>query len=349
MIKRIVCLVFTMVMMLLFFGCTTDEEQYGKYSGFTKNDDITYTDNSTETTDKNTYNSILTTENKNNVSTDIITNTNTAPTTIPTTTTNSITNVTSNTTDSMTVSSTTTIATDATEGEISSSTTDDIENTITSNIISESNNATMTTTKEPSNSDITEDTGTPVDKIVYNIGDKVHLGEYYRDTQGRYKGAIEWIVIDEKDGNYLLLSDYVLDCIVFDPDGNNDFTKSYLNNWLNSDFYNCFSNVEKKKILHAEYDCSGKKFFAYVTIPSASEYIKYNLLDSKYTFYAKSQGLSTYNNICCWWLRSTDFSNYDKEGRADWVHYNGYNNTCSFCTRSEGIKPMLWYNPNGGQ
>ena len=188
-------------------------------------------------------------------------------------------------------------------------------------------------------------------KIVYNIGDKVYLGEYYKDTQGKSKSAIIWKVIDEKDGNYLLLSDYVLDCIVFDPDGNNDFTKSYLNNWLNSDFYNCFSDTEKKKILYAEYDCSGKRFFAYVTIPSASEYIKYNnLLDSKFTSYARSQGISTSNVDCCWWLRSTDFSNYDKKGRADFVHYNKYNkNTYSFCVRNEGIKPMLWYNPNGGQ
>lgn len=342
--KRIMCFVFAMVLVVSLFGCTTDEEQYGEYSSVIKNDDITYTDDSTETTDKNTYNSILTTENKNNVSTDIVTNTNTAPTIIPTTTTNSITNMTSDTTDSITASSTTTIVTDATEGEMSSSATDDIEITI-----SESNNTIMTTTKEPSNSDITEDIGTPVDKIVYNIGDKVRLGEYYQDRQGRYKRTIEWTVIDEKDGNYLLLSDYVLDSIVFDPDGNNDFTQSYLNNWLNSDFYDCFSDVEKKKILYAEYDCSGKKFFAYVTIPSASEYIKYNLSDSKYTFYAKSQGLSTYNSICCWWLRSTDFSYSDKKGKADWVHYNGYNNTYSFCTRKEGIKPMLWYNPNGGQ
>lgn len=358
MIKRVICLVFAMVLVLSLFGCATDEEQYGEYSSVTKNDDITHTNDSTETTDKNIYNSILTTENKNNVSTDIVTNTNTVSTIIPTTNTNSTTNVTSNTTDSITASSTTTITTDATEGEVSSSTTDDIENTIASNTISDSNNTIMTTTKEPSNSDITEDVGTAVDKIVYNIGDKVYLGEYYKDVQGRHRGAIEWTVIDEKDGNYLLLSKNILDCQAFDTNGNNDFAKSSLNNWLNTTFLNnAFSNEEKARIVYSKYDYSKKELWAYITIPSIPEVIEYeSFLYHGATLYAAALGVEGSNSKCTWWLRSTDFiSSSNKTGMADCVHYGkiysyGYSKyPYTHCTREEGIKPMLWYNPNGGQ
>ncbi|MCR4908144.1 MAG: DUF6273 domain-containing protein, partial [Lachnospiraceae bacterium] len=69
---------------------------------------------------------------------------------------------------------------------------------------------------------------------------------------GKYPGKkdIEWIVLDEKDGDMLLLSRYSLECMRYENDNKSTtWETSDLRKWMNGFFYNkAFSISEKKKI-----------------------------------------------------------------------------------------------------
>lgn len=85
------------------------------------------------------------------------------------------------------------------------------------------------------------DSNTLVDFI-----DTVKFGNYMQnDAKGKVKEPIEWIVLDKKDGQALLLSKYILDCksminkkenVSFNPLG--CWEGSDLLKWLNNDFLN---------------------------------------------------------------------------------------------------------------
>ena len=72
-------------------------------------------------------------------------------------------------------------------------------------------------------------------------------------TYGSYQGeAIEWRVLDKKDDEVLLLSEYGLDAQPFDTSGKDRvlWKDSTIRKWLNDDFYNsAFSEDEKKNIV----------------------------------------------------------------------------------------------------
>ena len=97
------------------------------------------------------------------------------------------------------------------------------------------------------------------------VGDIVTFGSYEQD--GRLSNGsepIEWDVLDEKDGRYLLISHYVLDVQQFD-DGRTDtslradedesstfvtWETCSLRKWLNNEFYNtAFSATEQQYIV----------------------------------------------------------------------------------------------------
>ena len=58
---------------------------------------------------------------------------------------------------------------------------------------------------------------------------------------GSYQGEpVEWRVLDKKDGEILLLSEYGLDILPFDDSGSGSiiWENSSIRNWLNNEFYN---------------------------------------------------------------------------------------------------------------
>lgn len=105
---------------------------------------------------------------------------------------------------------------------------------------------------------------TEIDLAGIQVGDIVTLGVYEQDsdiTNG--EEAIEWEVVGEKDGKYLLLSHYVIDYMPFDNGGawdvlmaNQELADSFctwdtstVRAYLNSEFYdNAFSEKEKEHI-----------------------------------------------------------------------------------------------------
>lgn len=96
------------------------------------------------------------------------------------------------------------------------------------------------------------------------VGNVVTFGSYEQDADfSNGKEPLEWDVIGQKDGAYLLITHYVIDCKKFD-DGSSDKTiqaneaksasqatweKSSIRNWLNSDFYaEAFTEKEQSMI-----------------------------------------------------------------------------------------------------
>lgn len=103
-----------------------------------------------------------------------------------------------------------------------------------------------------------------VDLAGIQVGDIVTLGVYEQDSDiENGKEAIEWEVVGEKDGKYLLLSHYVIDYMPFDNGGAWDvlmanqvladsfctWETSTVRAYLNSEFYDkAFSDKEKEHI-----------------------------------------------------------------------------------------------------
>lgn len=79
----------------------------------------------------------------------------------------------------------------------------------------------------------------------------LEVGEHI--TYGKYQGEdIVWRVVDKKDGEVLLLSEYGLDAQPFDTSGKIrvSWKDSTIRKWLNDDFYNsAFSEEERENII----------------------------------------------------------------------------------------------------
>ncbi len=85
------------------------------------------------------------------------------------------------------------------------------------------------------------------------VGDTVKMGHYDQDNN-TYNGeeAIEWVVLDVKDGNALVITkDGLVGFRVFETDKSN-WEDCEIRKWINSDFYeSSFSAGEKGKIVEA--------------------------------------------------------------------------------------------------
>jgi hypothetical protein len=125
------------------------------------------------------------------------------------------------------------------------------------------------------------------------VGDVVTFGSFEQDGEVS-NGAepIEWDVLGEKDGAYLLISHYVLDNRVFDDkqsdntvgvdddivDTSATWEKCSLRKWLNDDFYNsAFSDTEKEYIMQVTNHTSD--FTDFAGTEDATQYL-FNVLDS---------------------------------------------------------------------
>ena len=75
----------------------------------------------------------------------------------------------------------------------------------------------------------------------------IEIGEHV--MYGSYQGEpVEWRVLDKKDGEILLLSEYGLDILPFDDSGSGSiiWENSSIRNWLNNEFYNSTFSKEEQ-------------------------------------------------------------------------------------------------------
>ncbi len=190
------------------------------------------------------------------------------------------------------------------------------------------------------------------------VGDYVTFGAYEQDndpTNG--KEAVEWLILDSKDGKVLVTSKYVLDHQTITPERiDADWGSSSLRTWLNQDFFNtAFSQEERAHIplvelLFETYPHSyANSIFSDPTqdnvfLLSCFEVDTYFTTDEerqcKPTPYAVAQGVlaSPYNGNAWWWLRV----NHDGNTQTDIINNKGKLTSVSNDFEQLGVRPALW-------
>lgn len=202
-------------------------------------------------------------------------------------------------------------------------------------------------------------------------GKVVTLGRYEQDndlTNGAE--AIEWIVLDIRDGRALLLSKYALDCCVYDPHypSNVTWAECALEDWLNDDFYNAaFDAGEQAKIADTKvitadnpvhHTIGGAEVTDKVFLLSMEDVTNedfgfinsYNADSARWclpTAYAIARGCNCLwspndaNHGCCWWWLRTpgnynrSVSGVDSGGGVDPTGY-------AIDDDGNGVRPAMW-------
>lgn len=159
--------------------------------------------------------------------------------------------------------------------------------------------------------------------ITIKKGDIIKFGNYPQDSNGN-TSPIEWLVLDIKENEALLISRYGLDCKEYhNVHTNITWEDCDLRKWLNNDFIkSAFSEGEAKKIKvselknedNPEYRTRGgnntKDRIFCLSINEAEHYFGSNEdRQCKPTAYAIKQRAyrDFYNKCCFWWLRSPGF------------------------------------------
>ena len=178
---------------------------------------------------------------------------------------------------------------------------------------------------------------------------------------GNYHGAVEWLVLDKKDGKALLISKYCLDAKEYDKNENNEsvtWETSTFRQWLNSGFIDeTFTDEEKTLICGTHLQNTdnpkwgtngGSNTTDKVFLLSIDEATRYFASDkarmAEATDYAKDKGIfvSEENGKSWWWMRSLGRNNSD----AAYVDIGGsVRNYGSYANDGEsGVRPAMWVN-----
>ena len=108
-------------------------------------------------------------------------------------------------------------------------------------------------TEEPKQEETSPDVETMLQAMkAANVNDYVTFGTYEQDNvKDNGPEAIEWRVLDKKDGKVLLLSNYALEYKAYNEEYSEEVTweTCTLRKWLNEEFYNtAFTSAEKQYI-----------------------------------------------------------------------------------------------------
>ncbi len=195
-----------------------------------------------------------------------------------------------------------------------------------------------------------------------SVGDYITFGSYEQDNNtSNGKEAIEWLVLDVKDGKALVVSKYALDCQPYNTRHTGvTWETCTLRTWLNETFYNTAFTPAERSIIpmvtvvnsnnpygtKGGYDTSDKIFL--LSIDETKAFFSSNSVrECEATAYAKAQGTQTggsgvsYDRRCRWWLRSPGFG---QDNAAD-VHGNGdIDDTRGYgvALGGNGVRPAMW-------
>jgi len=232
-----------------------------------------------------------------------------------------------------------------------------------------------TTLKSEETTDTSKETDAELSKIATaKVGNIVQFGFYEQDNNtADGKEKIDWRVLVVKKGKALLLSVKILDCEPYNETVSVvNWATCTLRSWLNDNFYNtAFSFSEQARIKTSTianegdplYDTDGvntndKLFllsYADIINPaygfSSNEYAIDTARQAQGTDFAKSNGLSVYDNSPYlgngeWWLRTSGYQDLgcyvDGDGSANNINYYAY--VISVDNTSIGVRPALWIN-----
>ncbi len=186
-------------------------------------------------------------------------------------------------------------------------------------------------------------------------GDIVTLGTYVQGDSEGIKEAIEWIVLEIKEGKALLISKYALDAKKY-----GDFStyeNCSLRNWLNNEFINLAFSTEEKFLIHTstvkmcrepEYEIFHDSIiYDRIFLLSINEAEKYFDYDSerkcKPTKYVVSRGVYVALNGHCPWRLLPHGNDYLFPARVDSygkITYNGWLSENNYFP--DAIRPAMW-------
>lgn len=215
---------------------------------------------------------------------------------------------------------------------------------------------TINTEENTLNAETTEKGDNMNSEIAEN---ELNFGKYYTNNNKDLE-PIEWIQLDEKNGQKLLITKYAIDSVPFNNKKEAvSWDKSDIRKWLNDDFYNtAFSDEEKEKIAltkntaeknpnHPDNTVIGSNTEDNVFLLSYQEVSKYfpneNDRILKPTKYAEEKGCYTNGNgDVAWWTRSAGLT----ETSPEYLASSG-----DFGTREHqvdekiiGTRPAIWVN-----
>ena len=179
-------------------------------------------------------------------------------------------------------------------------------------------------------------------------GNYVYFGSYPQSDKNK-KEPIKWQIIEEKNGELLLLSDKILDSKRFDPNKNN-YETSEIRSWLNGTFINTAFNDSQKGIIVTsdivtdKYGGGTLKTNDKIFLLSKAEAEKYFKNDDarkkQGTKFAKDNGLyvNDSNGNSWWWLRSPSSVN---SYNASNVSTNGNIHDLNVYNTNYGVVPAL--------
>ena len=181
-----------------------------------------------------------------------------------------------------------------------------------------------------------------------SIGDIITFGSYEQDANlDNGTEAIEWLVLEIKDGKALVISKYALDNKPYSTSYTGDTWETCtLRKWLNNDFFiQAFNELEKNQILttrvepdeNSSYDTKqGNATQDKVFLLSIQEVIQYFKDNDERC--CKLSKFVTNNVNCNWWLRST--------GRSQNIcaYYVGNDGSVGQFVYDDdrGVRPAMW-------
>lgn len=195
-------------------------------------------------------------------------------------------------------------------------------------------------------------------------GGYITLGSYEQDNDlENGKEAIEWLVLDVKDGKALVVSKYILDFQLFHAKAE-DFTWGICSSrtWLNDTFYNtAFSADDKAKILTSTVDNPANPLYnATDSSPTNDKLFLLSMQEVEEYFdssteraatptaYAMDRGVGADEKTgnAWWWLRNNGvYARYAAlVARSGLVMgYGTSHNASAHFTQSDcGIRPAMW-------
>ena len=189
------------------------------------------------------------------------------------------------------------------------------------------------------------------------VGSTVKFGRYEQDWTGFHeKDPIEWLVLAENRGRYLLVSKRILDAQK--QSNSRSWKYSCMRTWLNNEFMNtAFTKEEQAKILQVDNVNSAARAENTqdtIFLLSRDEVERYFSSSSarrcKPTAYARKRGdilayksgLLSRNFHDCWWLRDPHYYLVNHSAVC-WVSTDGEFYTDNTAAKDVGgVRPALW-------
>ena len=179
-------------------------------------------------------------------------------------------------------------------------------------------------------------------KKVTKSYETVTFGRYVQDKGGKTASPLAWRVLEKKDGMTLLITENMIDNLLFSAERDNEWENSNLRDWLNGEFIaTAFDDEEREKIVNV---LPNDKIF----LLSLDDYKKY-FSDPKdaragYSDYTRQKTSEEYQTsikdpYAFWWLRT---ANETSPGYLCHVCDDGQINALMLSDSTDGVRPAMW-------